>query len=180
MEKYTQVDFKDHKLITSFSDDFKMWKLKKPNTITQSIAFINTHGILLVTGDYGDFTFCREFHPTSNGFVEPAYWCEKYRISTQQKSHEYSVEKTRKMLQEGIEYELEEYGYDENELNIMKKYYHQLLSVVELSEWEYISYAYDQYIPTFITAEDVPFCKEIRHCLLIVFDAFNEICQRLK
>jgi hypothetical protein len=175
----TNVDFSQHKLITEFSNNFKMWKLKKPNTVVASISFVNTQGVCLVTGDFGNFVFCREYHPNVGGYVSDHYWCEKYRIATEHQTHEWDYEATRQALQSGIDGELEEYGYIENQLTEMQSYYRTLLQCTDLSEQEYLNYAYQKYIPNFITSEDVPFCEKIKYRFLIVFDAFEEICNRL-
>jgi len=177
--KRTNINFNKHELITKYSDDFKMYKLKIPNSSYEHISFVNTQGVCLVIGDFGNFVFCREYHPIVEGYVSDEYWCEKYRISTGHKTHEWDYEATRQALQSGIDGELEEYGYIENQLTEMKSYYRTLLQCTDLSEQEYLDYAYQKYIPNFITLEDVPFCEKIKYRFLIVFDAFEEICNRL-
>lgn len=178
--KRTTVDFSRHELITEFNNSIKMWKLKIPNSSYEHISFVNTQGVLLVTGDFGNHVFCREFHPTADGYVSDEYWCEKYRIATEEKTHEYDDQTTEKLLLSGIRFELEEYGYEGDDLKVMKEYYRDLLEHVYADEWEYIGYAYNEYMPGVITAEDVPFCQKIKYRLLIVFDAFEEICKRMK
>jgi len=61
----------------------------------------------------------------------------------------------------------------------MKAYYRECLICVELSEWEYVSFVYNNY-PCFADLEQVPFKKAIDIQLLVVFDAFDEICKRIE
>jgi hypothetical protein len=61
----------------------------------------------------------------------------------------------------------------------MKKYYKECLNYVGVSEWEYVSFAYNNY-PSFVDSEKVPFVKSIDVQLFVVFDAFDEICNRLE
>ena len=51
MIKRTSVDFKDHELIIKETDDLSVYHLKKPDTYYDSVKFINTNGIMVVTGD---------------------------------------------------------------------------------------------------------------------------------
>ncbi len=63
----TGIKFHDHILtIDKESDNTITYHLKKPDTITNNIKFINTNGLLVVTGDFGNWVFCRDFHPNSN------------------------------------------------------------------------------------------------------------------
>jgi hypothetical protein len=186
MNKRTNIDFTKHELITKVSDDFKMWKLKLPNTITESISFINTQGILVVTGDYGDFTFCREFHPTKDQIVSDEYWCEKYRISTQHQTDYFDEDETLKLINsnisdfEDIQRDLDEHCMHDSQMEPLLKYYQRLrICLPNMNEQEYVHCAYQEYIPPFLSPDDVPYCQSIEYKFLIVFDAFEEICSRL-
>ena len=176
----TDMDWSKHELIVEDRNGTLVYKLKKPDTVCQQVIFINTNGILAVTGDYYNWIFCREFHPTKEGYVSDHYWCEKLQIASEQKAYEYDADGTEKILKDGLEQGLEEYGYEGNKLEVMKEYYKELLQVVYCSEWEYVSYAYNEYMPDFIDAETVPFCTKIKYGLLIIFDAFDEICRRME
>ena len=162
-EKYSSVDFSEHKLIIKDNS----YTLKKKDTIIESITFTNICGVLLITGDFGIHTFIREFHPAKGGRVSTHYWCEKYNGDPD----EYCPKATEEIIGEELR--------DTEEQELIE-YYSKLLSVTNLSEWEYISYAYNEYKPIWVDAEDVPFGKKIKPKLLIIFDAFNEICKRLK
>lgn len=75
----TKVDFSSHELkITSLSGEGSKYELKKPDTIIHSVVFFVLGGITAVTGDFGNWIFCREFHPNISGEnVSDRYWVEK-------------------------------------------------------------------------------------------------------
>ncbi len=175
--KRTGIDFSKHEVIVTQNEFVNIWFLKKPNTLCDCIKFINTNGILAVTGDYGNWIFCREFHPDAKGYVETGYWKEKLRISSTQEPSEYDPEGTAVALQEQL-IGLEEYGYKDKKLQEMKEYIQECLTRVD-NEHEYVAYAYLEG-PSFIDSESVIMVKKIKYWLLVVFDGFDEICNRLR
>ena len=178
-EQRQNIDFSEHKLTITKTDNILIHSFKKPGTIMCSIKFINTNGVMAVTGDFGNWIFCREFHPSAEGFVSDHYWLEKLSINSIQDGTQFSSELTKKEIEEGINGGLEEYGYSDEKLDKMLEYYKELLDYVDYSEWEYTAFAYGE-LPDFIDAEEVPMVKETMPRLEIVFDAFDIICERLK
>jgi hypothetical protein len=181
MNKRTDVDFSKHELIITTNDAVIIHDLKQPGwEYKHRVKFINTCGIMAVTGDFGNWIFCREFHPSPENGVSGSYWVEKLQISSEQNPYNFDNEGTKKEIEEGLQGGLlEEYGYQDAHLKEMKEYYQDLLNYVDLSEFQYTAFAYENY-PSFCSGEDVPFVKEIKPWLLIIFDAFDEICNRLK
>lgn len=180
----TGIDFSNHELhvYENKTDDetrILVHHLKKPNTIEGNIKFINTNGIMTVTGDYGNWMFCREFHPSSEGYVSEGYWHEKLGYASSQDGQEFDSEATKEHIQEGLKSGLEEYGYEGEKLEEAKEYYENLLEYVEYSHWEYEAYAY-QNMPDFFCGEGVPNLKKTKVWLKIIFDGFDEICRRMK
>ena len=178
MKTRQNVDFSKHDLIVKKEKGFSTYQLKKPGTIIFNIKFINNNGVMLVIGDVGNWVFCREFAPSIGGFVSDDYWLEKLTINSVQEGSEFNSEETEKEILQGINGELKEIGYEGDKLHEVVEYYSNLLDYVECSEWEYTAYAYNNF-PSFLCAEDVPFVKVIKNRLQIVFDAFEEICNRL-
>lgn len=180
-KKRTKIDFSDHELIIRSNGDgdtkIFIYDLKKSNTVAHRVKFINTNGICIVIGDFGRWSFCREFHPSEDGYVSDSYWIEKLHIMSSQKGKSFDVEETLDILENGIDGELEDNGYEDDELNEMKIWYEDLLSYV-YDESEYKHRAYST-MPSFIDFDDVPYVTKIDHWLLIIFDAFEEICDRL-
>ena len=170
--KRTQTDFSKHELTVKSQEGLLIHHLKIPDTIARNIKFINTNDILAVTGDYGNWIFCREFHPSAEGYVSDQYWIEKLRICSCQEPMEYDAEATAEAIQEQLDDP--DADLDEEE----KLYYSDCLSVVD-DELEYTYTAYRE-MPGNMIAEDVIFYKKNRDWIDVVFDGFEEICRRLK
>lgn len=177
----TEFDFSEHELIVNNSGDLLVHTLKhKEYSKMYRFDFINTNGIMVVTGDYGNWMFCREFHPSADGGVSDYYWCEKIKIASTQEPFEFDQEATEKLIRDGIDGELEAYGFSGDELETMIEYYEDtLLYNVDECEERYMVNAHDN-MPSFCDSESTPHVTKIKYWLLCVFDAFEEICIRLK
>ena len=172
-EPMTTVDWSKHELIEIQTNEMSIHHLKKPDTIEQNVKFINTNNILAVTGDYGNWIFCREFHPSKDGYVSPYYWIEKLEIYSTQTGTEYSAEETEKAIEEF------ESDYDSEYVNDEFEDWIERLKESVHDEIEYTQIAYREH-PNDIDVESIPFEKEIKVWLRCVFDAFNEICKRIE
>jgi hypothetical protein len=176
----TDFDFSEHELLIKESDGLLVHTLKhKDYNKMYRFDFINTNGVMVVTGDYGNWMFCREFHPSPDGMVSDYYWCEKIKTASTQEPFEFDYEATEKEILEAINGGLVEDGFEGDDLEIMTEYYESLLDKVHEGEFYYEAFAYGE-MPYLITSECVPNNKKIKHRLLCVFDAFEEICSRLK
>ena len=150
-----------------------MHELKLPETLENSVKFINAGGIMAVTGDFGNWIFCREFHPSVQGYVSDDYWCEKLQIASRQNSYFFDTDKTRATLKE----KLQEFE-DNDELDFeIEEYIHTCINYAD-DEIEYTYYA-NWNIPSDFDRDFVVFEKSISNWLLTIFDAFEEICSRL-
>lgn len=232
--KRTGIDFSEHEVIITEQEGLLVHYFKKPNTITHSIKFINTNNILAVTGDFGNWIFCREFHPSADGYVSEGYWNEKLTIKSEQTCSKFDSEETEKELQKMLDehqvledilnnfkeynnidedldnddlikeinskddlifkdsgnvnvptndlddvlgiFEYEEYLKEED-----KKFVEELISSVD-DELDYTSTAYRNlyYSGTRFDYENIPYYKTTHRWLLIIYDAFDEICRRMK
>jgi hypothetical protein len=90
--KRTGIEFEKHELIITKSNDAEIiiHQLKKPDTVCQSIKFINAFGILIVLGDFGHWMFNRGFLPGAKEYVSDIYWIEKCEME----GREYDAEAT--------------------------------------------------------------------------------------
>jgi hypothetical protein len=182
--KRTKKDFSKHILTETHLKDeqtgynLDLWELKVPGTSWYKVTFINSCGVLTVTGDYGRWSFCREFHPSAEGGVSDGYWCEKLRMDSTQTSSKYDAEATKKELRKWIRTELKDYGLQGEDLKQTKEFFQELIDIAD-DELEYTYKAYRD-CPIDIDYEYIPFVKEIHPQLKIVFDAFDEICRRMK
>lgn len=179
--KRIEYDFSNHELIVVETENYNSYRLKHPEYSQMfSVTFINTNGVCAVTGDFGNYIFCREFHPSAKGYVSDHYWLEKLQNSSDQSGEKFDSDKTRELINELItDLENDEESIESDKHNDELEYLNELLDYVDRSEFEYSSYAYNNY-PSWYDCESVPFCKSIKPQLLIVFDAFEEICLRIK
>lgn len=97
MDKRTNVDFSEHIVIeTHFKNDnhnIDIWDLKLPDSdYIHRVTFINSCDRMMVKGDFGNWVFSREFHPSKNGGVNSYYWDEKLKTSEEWKlEHDYII-----------------------------------------------------------------------------------------
>ena len=73
--KRTEVDFSKHVVEITKQEGLFVCYIRVPGTITNSVKFINTNDIMAVTGDFGNWIFCREFHPSATGGVSDGLLC---------------------------------------------------------------------------------------------------------
>jgi hypothetical protein len=169
----TTLDFSKHELIITNNDNILIHHLKIPETVIHNIKFINTNDVMVVTGDFGNWVFCREFHPSEDGYVSDGYWLEKLRNSSTQVHSEYSAVATKKRILELLK---EEECLTEEEKDYLKECMDNLYNC----ELDYSYFAYRNNVGRFEDSEYVPFEEEINPWLLYIFDGFEEICKRMK
>ena len=169
----TTIDFSEHEFNTYIDKFCNIYELKIPNSSTNCIRYINSFGTMTVTGDFGNWVFDREFHPSNKGYVSPQYWDEKLDYNSKQTSHKFDTDETVKGIEQ-FKVDLIDYG---NEMDDeMIDWLEELESNV-FDEYEYIVSAYHNN-PSDIDTERVPF-GEIRHKYLeYIYDGFDEICRR--
>lgn len=183
--KRTTWDFSefDHRVELFKSEEgneIRVDHLQKGDSNIGYVKFVNDERGLSVFGDFGNWIFCRPFHPSKDGYVSEMYWNEKLKMGSSQDHAKYDGDETAKEIQELIEGGLEEYGYKGEELKSIKEWYTDLLMYTD-DEIEYTYHAYRCHnYPVDLDFESIPFCKEGSYQLQIVFDAFEEICNRLK
>lgn len=176
----TDIDFSNHELTVHQCDECLIHTLQQPETIIYKVVFINSNGVLTVTGDLYNWVFCREFHPSPEGKVSDHYWAEKAAISSRQQPKVYDADLTEAQIREDLA-ELDDYhGTEETKhKREHREFLEECLGYVGLSEFEYTSFAYLNF-PSWTDNEIVPYVQRIDHSLLAVFDAFEEVCRRLK
>lgn len=184
-EKYTDWDFSKyiHRVNiykNSTGDEIRVDELQNGNSSIGYVKFVNHSMGLSVFGDFGNWIFCRPFLPSKEGYVSPMYWNEKLKLNSSQDHSRYDSEKTKKELLRLINIDLEvDFGYRGDDLTKAQEWLSELLACVE-DELEYKYQAFRGENPTNIDYEDIPFCKEGSSQLLAVFDAFNEICNKIE
>lgn len=172
-KRVSDIDFSKHVLTVKQSEGLLVHKFGVPGSSYYMVKFINTEGILAVTGDLGNWIFCREFHPSEEGAVSDGYWCEKLRISSKQEPYKWDATATEAKIDRIL---AEEEDLTKEEVEYLK----ELRQYTNEHELDYTHFAYRQYVGRFDDGEHVPFVKSLNVQLAIVFDAFDEICSRLK
>jgi hypothetical protein len=169
-KKRTNTDFSQHVLTIQKNDLVTIHTFKKPGTSCYMVKFINVDDVLLVTGDLGRWSFCRGFIPSKNGQVSDGYWLEKIRISSKQDPYVFDSD----VAKEQIANLLKENEFSDEE----KEWLKDLSDESDEGEYSYIAKAMDR--PGSFEAEMIPRGKVTDFQLQCVFDAFDEICDRME
>lgn len=172
MKKRTQRDWSKHELIITKNENVSVYSLKRPNEF--SVNFINTNGILAVTGDYGNWIFCREFHPEEDSHVSDSYWIQKLKISSSQNPYIFDSA----IAIEGIK-NFEESFLKEHEMSQEVEMWINDLKKSVYDEIEFLYILYKQRPIEIYDCEIVLKYKHLNSWLLYIFDAFDEICERM-
>lgn len=184
MKKRTNWDFSKHNhkveiFKSEEGNEIRVDHFRKGNSDMGYVKFVNDSRGLSIFGDFGNWIFCRPFYPSADGFVSDGYWNEKLKIGSSQDHAKYDSEETEKELKRLIKTGLKNYGYTGDDLKKCKEWLSELIECVD-DELEYTYNAYRGDNPTEMDYEYIPFCKKPSVQLEIIFDAFDEICNRLK
>lgn len=172
MEKRTDIDFNKHALTVTKAPGYMVHDFGVPGSSCNRIKYINTCGILAVTGDFGNWIFNREFHPSDDGYVSDSYWCEKLKIASTQDGYEYDEDGTHKRL-------LAELREEEDLTEEEKEYLEECLRLTDC-EFDYDYHAYQENVGRYEDGEYVVKVRRVKIWLQYIFDGFDEICRRLK
>lgn len=174
--KRSQIDFSEFTLEVIQEGSTLIHKVRKTNhSHWYAVTFINTQGKMFVTGDYGEWIFNREFHPSEEGQVSDGYWLEKMRTGTSQVVSMYDGDATYKELKELLDNE-------DNHLNEEEREFIEELMGCAEDEVEYTYKAYRELNAPgrFSDYFDIPFCKKLNAWVPIIFDYFEFVCWKLK
>lgn len=177
MKQRTRVNFSKHEIRTTDLPSGRIYRFSEAGTSTHAITFIITCGITAVTGDFGNWVFCREFYPANDGDnISEGYWDEKLEIASQQKAKIFDSETVRRELDEFIE-GFQDY-YDRPPTDEESEFFDDLKAVSD-NEIEYISTIWND-IPCTLDASDMPKGKTRHFWLNGVYDGFEAMCRKLK
>jgi hypothetical protein len=177
-KRVTDVDFSRHEVEIIKNEYVLIHKFKRPDSNVFALTFINTCGVMTVTGDLGNWVFCREFHPSGDNesSVSRGYWDEKLQISSAQKADVFDTEETKKQIAE-FKNTFEE-SFD-REMNEEEKDWVERLESCTDDEHEYIYVAYRE-TPSDLDYEYIPFGEKRHWQLEAVYDGFNALCDKLE
>lgn len=197
------MDWSKHVVEEESSPGFSCVSLRIPDRNMYAVHFINVAGTLLVTGYYGRWTFCREFHPEAGEKVSEAYWIEKLQNNSTQNPLVFNIERTRKRLLEILREDVwDAYSIGAPDVTVLSRLEtcssHKVQDVVpdcpedilEALEWlidakETLNEGHLVYMACMKNRPD-HLCMELPEefdthpQLRVVFEAFDEICRRMK
>ncbi|WP_044213509.1 hypothetical protein [Flammeovirga sp. OC4] len=143
------------------------------------VKFKNDENGLTVTGDFGVWVFERNFIPCKGFKINKMYWSEKLIATSIREYCEYDPIQTCEAIEAIINNDLEDWGYEGEELENQKEFYEDLLNYVD-DEIEYKYHAYRSLFPFDVDHDGIPYFKKGSVKLDVIFDAFEEICRRMK
>lgn len=156
--------------------------LQKGNSLSGYLKFINTDDRMFVSGDFGDWSFARPFIPTKDGSVSEIYWLEKMHTYSTQVVSEFDPDTAREEIEHIRKEETDEFnngvGYEEDDYNELMSFLDELEHNSD-DELDYLFTAYRGDTPDCYDAEDLPEGTRTNPRVLIIFDAFEEICSRM-
>lgn len=186
-EKRTSVNFDKHEhrveIFKCKEKEIRVDHFQIGDSRMKYIKFVNTEDTLTVSGDYGNWVFCRPFVPSADGYVSDCYWFEKLRMLSEQKFDILDFDLIQQEIKELIDSGIKERFREDNEKTENAiAWFKELLDIAESEDHiEYTWKAYRDYsMPDFIEYEMIPFTKKIPTWIKIIFDAFDEICNRLE
>ena len=169
-------DWSKHELIikkytSENGEEITEYNLKKPETCMDMIVFCNHSGNLSVTGDYGNWIFDRAFYPKKDIKVFDFYWseksCQTFGFDLEANLSAYAEEEKQTREKNPEIFDKNSSDYDE----VLVEFYEEIQKCDD--EIEYWNCIADHLI-------DEPYdYRKIPEQLLIVFDAFEEICRRI-
>lgn len=176
----TDQDFSKHILETITDEHITVYDLHLPDRAQyKRVIFMIAYGVTSVIGDYGNWIFNRAFYPGKENHVSDGYWLEKLKIASEQDGEEFDVNATEEEILNLIDHELEECGFEGKELDELREYYNELLPISDMSEHEYLETAHMN-LPSQYDSDMIPYVKSTKWWLQVVFDAFDEICNRME
>lgn len=177
-DRYSEWDFSAYQLDTTLLDGVRIDRVHKNSSMCGSVTFINARGILAVTGDFGNWIFCREFHPAASNYVSQGYWLEKMETcSSGQCGMEYDRDATHKQVEEIMDGRYEGFDLESDPLTEEEKeYLEECLDASTGDDWYYEYIAHSENVGRFEDHDLVPLVKKLKAQLSCVFDAFNRAC----
>jgi hypothetical protein len=184
--KRSGVDWSEHLVDVYTTEDIAIHALVIPGRgAFKSVKFINSHGIMAVTGDYGHWIFSREFNPDDPNVdkeVCDRYWCEKASYNSTQELYEFDPNATHEIIKEWKQEILDEAeGAELSERDKKRiEFWDACDELVDQDNALYYKVRACDLKPGFMDYDQVPYQKSIKPWLLIVFDAWEEICRQGK
>lgn len=177
--QYDYSFLKDWIYTKSTHGDFQVYCLQSNKDSWSWVEFIVGHRFTAVTGDFGNHTFGREFHPhkvTVN--IDFTYALEKYRYcSTQNPTSEYSPTLTREYIEEFM---LEHANGDLDNLTEEEREQFDYLLYYSESEIDYLNQRFNEHDDNiiFLEYDQLQPQYELDKQVNFILHVFIEMCKR--
>ena len=172
-ERRTTIDLSEMQLIVNKSERISIYEFKLPKGSQSQATFIVGLDITAVTGDWGNWIFDTEFHPKQDGYVSDGYWLEKLRRNSCQEPTVFDSSFCEQQIKELLDAQ-------EDVLTVDDMQFLYGLQGSLISEQAYNNFIFwnkdDMWSGTYA---DLPTGRKVRQHLLILFDMFDEMCERI-
>ena len=172
-ERRTTIDLSERQLIVNKSEYVSIYEFRPPKSPYSSVNLVACLGITAVTGDCGNWIFANEFHPKKDGYVDDAYWIQKLRKNSCQEPTVFDSSFCEQQIKEILDAQ-------EDVLTVDDMQFLYGLQGSLINEQAYNNFIFwnkdDMWSGTYA---DLPSGRKIRQHLLILFDMFDEMCERI-
>ena len=146
----------------------------------QRIQFINTPLGMTVISTYGNLVFNVPLVPTAISYVDDNYWLRMLQTNSHQDVYEYDAGATKSALTTMLREHVLDEDLDEEAETPMLEYLNHILYHAD-DERSYLSLTNEiQAIPDDMEHPDIPLCYKVKPNILLLFDAFEYICEQIK
>ena len=171
-ERRTTIDLSEMQLIVNKSERISIYEFKLPKGSQSQATFIVGLDITAVTGDWGNWIFDTEFHPKKDGYVSDGYWLEKLRRNSCQEPTVFDSSFCEQQIKELLDSQESVLTNEEGE------FLYGLQGAI-ISEQAYNNFVFANKDMWSGTYEDLPTGRKVRRHLPILFDMFDEMCERI-
>lgn len=177
----TDIDFSEHKYTCTEAKDelgdiIRVDSLELEGTVYKNVNFMNTKFGMVVFSEYGVWSFNRCFIPNGSGeLISDDYWISKLTSNLCEMERNFDKDLIKEHLSELAE-EISDFGLDEDVEQDALEWVSDLMCFADCEDWDgYMDIVYheesDMYAPVY---------KKAPYRLNAIFDAFEEICHRIK
>lgn len=158
--------------------------VQNPNS-NEYIQFVNTSLAMSVFSSKVNLVFSTPLVPSAIGYVDDDYWRRLLKKNSLQEIYEYDAAATAKEIRELLSKGFKRW-FDEDDEEAEEKikelvlYFERLLQYVEEEDKFLFHSSKYQPRPDIVDYDDIPLNYKVKEDILVIFDAFEFICQQLK
>lgn len=173
LERRTTIDLSEHELMVNKSDILTIYEFRLGGcSVFRGATMVVGLGITAITGDYGNWIFATEFHPKKDGYVDDVYWIQKLRRNSCQEPTVFDSSFCEQQIKELLDSQESVLTNEDGE------FLYGLQGAI-ISEQAYNNFVFANKDMWSGTYADLPTGRKVRQHLLILFDMFDEMCERI-